>query len=69
MASINIQILNPKAKKLLQSLVDLRLITISEENDNAFLKALKSFRSKKTSLSLEDITSEVEAVRKKRYAK
>jgi len=58
MATLNIEILNPKAKKLLQDLADLRLISISENVSNPFLDAVKKIRSKKIQLSLSDITKE-----------
>jgi hypothetical protein len=67
--TFNVQIINPKAKKLLQDLVDLRLISMSENKPNPFLDAVKKIRSKKAGLSLAEITKEVEAVRTKRYAK
>ncbi len=67
--TFNIQILNPKAKKLLMDLAELRLISISENKSNPFLDAIKKLRSKKTKISLDEITKEVEAVRAKRYAK
>ena len=69
MATLNIEILNPKAKKLLQDLADLRLISISENVSNPFLDAVKKIRSKKIQLSLSDITKEVEIVRSKRNGK
>lgn len=69
MNSLNIEILNPKARKLLQELVDLRLISISENNPDPFLAALKGIRAKKAKLSLKEITEEVEVVRTKRYAR
>lgn len=69
MASFNIEILNPKAKKLLMDLADIKLISISENDSNSFEKVLKVFRSKKANLSLEEITNEVELVRLKRYGK
>ncbi len=69
MASFNIEILNPKAKKLLMDLADLRLISISESVSNPFLDAVKKIRSKKARLSLADITKEVETVRSKRNGK
>lgn len=68
MATINIEILNPKAKKLLQDLADLRLIAFSEKN-NPFLDAIKKLRSQKAKISLDEITKEVESVRNKRYGK
>jgi hypothetical protein len=69
MATINIEILNPKAKKLLQDLADLRLISITESVANPFLDAVKKIRSKNARLSLSDITKEVEIVRAKRNGK
>jgi hypothetical protein len=69
MSTFNIEILNPKAKKLLLDLADLRLISISESVSNPFLDVVKKIRSKKSNLSLEDITKEVEAVRSKRNGK
>jgi hypothetical protein len=69
MATFNVEILNPKAKKLLMDLADLRLISISESVTNPFLDAVKKIRSKRARLSLGDITKEVEAVRNKRNGK
>ena len=69
MATFNIEILNPKAKKLIQDLAELRLISITESKVNPFLAAIKKIRSKKTNLTLEDITKEVEIIRSKRYGK
>ena len=72
MASVQIDILNPKASKLLKSLADLNLIAIRKVNkDDGFLKTIRKIRAKaKTNTpSLEEITKEVESVRAKRYAK
>ena len=72
MQTISIEILNPKAKKLLQNLADLNLISIIEKGDskNKFKSLLKDLR--KNSLSapaLDEITKEVETVRQKRYGR
>ena len=67
--TFTIEILNPKAKKLLVDLAELRLISISERVSNPFLDAVKKFRSKKAKISLDEITKEVEIVRTKRYGK
>ena len=67
--TFNVEILNPKAKKLLVDLAELRLISISERTSNPFIDFIKKIRSKKTNISLEDITKEVEIVRTKRYGK
>ena len=69
MPTFNIEILNPKAKKLLMDLADLRLISISENISNPFMDVVKKLRSKKSTLSLDEITKEVEIVRSKRNAK
>jgi anti-anti-sigma regulatory factor len=69
MATFNIEILNPKAKKLLMDLADLRLISISESVANPFLDAVRKIRSKNAQLSLADITKEVENIRSKRNGK
>lgn len=69
MPFITVEILNPKAEKLLKDLVELNLITISGKSVNPFLKAVKKIRAQKAALSLEEITKEVELVRSKRYGK
>jgi hypothetical protein len=69
MATLNIEILNPKAKKLLQDLAELRLISISEKTSNPFFDVVKKIRSKKSDISLEEIAKDIETVRSKRYGK
>ncbi|PSL03375.1 hypothetical protein [Cecembia rubra] len=71
METIRIDILNPKAKALLKDLANLDLIRIrKEDSENAFSEVLKKFRSRSDEApSLEEITKEVEAVRKARYEK
>lgn len=71
METIRIEILNPKAKALLKDLANLDLIRISKEgSENAFSEVLNKFRSKSVQApSLNEITKEVEAVRKARYEK
>lgn len=71
METIRIDILNPKAKNLLKSLVDLNLIKINKETEKTAISTLlKKLRTKsEDEISLEEITKEVEKVRKKRYAK
>ena len=70
MNTIKIDILNPKATKLLNSLVELELIAIRDESENGFSKVLKKLRSKGDTVpSLEEITQEVELVRSRRYDK
>lgn len=67
--SIRIDILDPKATKLLKNLAELNLISIKSEK-KGFAEVLKKLRSNSKNVpSLEEITKEVEIVRAKRYAK
>lgn len=68
METIRIDILNPKAKKLLNNLADLNLIKITKEKKSDFSVLLKKLRTKSNDeISLEDITKEVELVRKSQH--
>ncbi|MDQ2719108.1 MAG: hypothetical protein M3Z26_05035 [Bacteroidota bacterium] len=71
MDTIQIDILNPKAAKLLKNLEDLKIISIRKQSDDGLLKLINKFRAKakKNSPTLTDITKEVELVRSERYAK
>jgi len=72
MESVRIEILNPSAKKLLKNLADLKLIRISgtSERKNELKELLDKLRTKSGIVpSLEEITEEVETVRKARYEK
>ncbi len=71
MESLKIDIINPKAKKLLRNLADMNLIKIrKEKEDNEFKEILKKLRAKSdSSPSLDEITKEVESVRKARNEK
>jgi len=71
MSTLQIDILNPKASKLLQNLADLKLIAIRPSSDDGFMEIVKKLREKAKSNppTLEEITKEVEIVRAKRYAK
>lgn len=68
METLSIEILNPKAKRLLQDLADLKLITIKSKST---LKDLleKLRQDSDQAPSLDEITAEVEQVRKARNAK
>ncbi len=64
MSTIQIEILNPKAVKLIQDLADLELISINYPIESGFSKLLAKVRSNyECTLSLEEITKEVELVR------
>lgn len=70
METMKIEIVNPKAKRILEELADLNLISIKKEDSlKSFDALLRKLRSKKSPLSLDEITKEVEIVRAKRYAK
>jgi hypothetical protein len=62
MQTYQVNILNPKAAKLLQDLADLNLISIKQTSEDNFLKVINKFQSKAADNppSLDDITKEVE---------
>lgn len=67
MNTIRVDILNPKAARLLKDLADLDLIAIQDIPKNGFETILKKLRAKtKSAPTLEEITKEVELVRAKR---
>lgn len=69
MNTIRIDILNPKAKKLLKNLEELNLISIKKDEELTFSKLVDKLRNKKgPKPTFEEITKEVEEVRAKRYA-
>ncbi len=65
MESLKIEILNPKARKLLEDLADLNLISINKSN-LSLDKLLSTLRTEEN-ISLEEITKEVEIVRAERH--
>ncbi len=70
MDTYQIELLDPKAKALLDSLVDLKLIKFRKSDNikTSFTKLLAKIRNKSDApISLEAVTLEVEAVRAKRY--
>ncbi len=70
METLRIDIVNPKAKKIINELADLNLISIRDEDPiKSFQKTLLKLRSKTKTISLDEITKEVEFVRTKRYGK
>jgi hypothetical protein len=69
MNTMRIDILNPKATRILKELADLNLISIQDNSKNGFAILLKKLRAKsKSAPTLDEITAEVEKVRSKRYA-
>jgi len=74
MESIQVEILNPKARSILNNLADLKLINItdSQTSRKEFLSLVEKIRSQnksKKKLSLKEITSEVKDERRKRESK
>lgn len=71
MESIRIDILNPKARSLLKDLADLDLIRIKNDNVKTEFKELldKLRNNSDATPSYDEITNEVESVRKARYEK
>ncbi|WP_367916653.1 hypothetical protein [Leadbetterella sp. DM7] len=69
MTTIRVDILNPKAVRLLRDLADLNLISIKkEEIKKGFAEILEKLRSDISTVpGLDEITAEVEKVRTKRY--
>jgi hypothetical protein len=70
MNTIRIEILNPKAARLLKDLADLKLISIRKDKENDFSAFLEKLRSKmEVALTPEEISKEVQIVRATRYAR
>ena len=70
MEALKIEIINPKALKLIESMQELQLIKITEEPTSTIKTYLnKMRRNSSTAPSLKEITKVVEEVRAKRYAK
>lgn len=68
--TIRIDVLNPKALRILKSLAELDLIVIKEEPNLGFEQILKKLRSKEAEVpTLDEITAEVEKIRSNRYKK
>lgn len=71
METVRVDILNPKAKSILKDLADLDLIRIKKDRvKSEFKELLDKFRiNSDNALSLDEITAEIESVRKDRYEK
>lgn len=71
MQTYQVNILNPKAVKLLEGLAELNLISMTPNAINEFQEVLDQIRTQAGSdaPSLEEITKEVEIVRAGRYAR
>lgn len=71
MVTYQVDILNPKAERLLKDLADMDLITLKQTNQDGFMQVVERLRSKAADNppTLEEITEEVETARKERYAR
>ncbi len=71
MDTYEIEIIDPKAKKMLEDLANLNLITVRPlEPKKIFKKLLKKMRSSGNDVpTMDEITEEVESVRSTRYAR
>lgn len=70
MRTLQIEILNPKAAKLLRDLEEMNLISIRKSEKTSLTSILERLRSKEGDApSLDEITKEVEIVRSKRHGK
>ena len=70
MEAYKLEVLDPKALKLIKGMQDLKLIRITKEPVNSVRQYLKKMRQNASSApSLDEITEMVEKVRTKRYAK
>lgn len=72
MVTYQVDILDPKAYRLLKDLADMNLIAIKQTNIDGFMQVIERLRLKAEQLgppTMEEITQEVEAVRAERYAR
>ena len=70
METIKVDIINPKARKLLKDLADLNLIAIRKSKESSIKDVLRTLRSDSTAVpNPEDIANEVEDVRARRFNK
>jgi len=70
METLRIDILNPKAERIIRDLADLNLISIRDKDPRrSFEELLSRLRAKGKGITLDEITREVELVRSKRYGK
>lgn len=68
MTTLQIDIIEPKAVKLLEDLAAMNLITIQNSKQERLKNLLTRLRVHTDNMSIEDISKEVEIVRSERYA-
>jgi hypothetical protein len=70
METLRIDIVNPKARRIINDLADLNLIKIRDKDPlKSFEDLLNKLRAKSKDISLQQITKEVELVWSKRHGK
>lgn len=69
MTTLQIDIIEPKAVKLLEDLAAMNLITIQTSKQERLKNLLTRLRVHTDNMSIEDISKEVEIVRSERYAR
>lgn len=67
MTTLQIDIIEPKAVKLLEDLAAMNLITIQNSKQERLKNLLTRLRVHTDDMSIEDISKEVEIVRSERY--
>jgi len=72
MVTYQVDILDPKADRLLKDLAEMNLIAIKQTDSDGFMQVIDRLRSNAERLgppTMEEITQEVETVRAERYAR
>lgn len=72
MVTYQVDILDPKADRVLKDLADMNLIAIKQTDNDGFMQVIERLRSKAEQLeppTMDEITQEVETVRAERYAR
>ena len=72
MVTYQVDILDPKADRLLKDLADMNLIAIKQTDNDGFMQVIERLRSNAEQLgppTMDEITQEVEKVRSERYAR
>ena len=69
MTTLQIDIIEPKAVKLLEDLAAMNLITIHTSKQERLKSLLTRLRVHSDNMSIEDISKEVETVRSERYTR
>ncbi len=72
MVTYQVDIIDPKADRLLKDLADMNLIAIKQTDKDGFMQVIERLRSKAERLgtpTMQEITQEVETVRAERYAR